>query len=57
MPENTEDRAALVNRQLPEMTLSTAENPLTAPRPPPENLSVAQRAQYRFQVEGNAISE
>ena len=56
MPEKADDRAALVNRQLPEMTLSTAENALTAPRPPPEDLSTAQRAQYRFQVKGNAIS-
>ncbi|RMZ74604.1 oxidoreductase short chain dehydrogenase reductase family [Pyrenophora seminiperda CCB06] len=55
MPEKADDRAALVNRQLPEMALSTAENPLTAPRPPPEELSTAQRAQYRFQVKGNAI--
>lgn len=51
-----DDRSSLVNRQLPEMTLSTADNPLTAPRPPPPNLSTAQRAQYRFQVKGNAIS-
>lgn len=51
-----DDRSALVNRQLPEMTLSTADNPLTAPQPPQDNLSTAQRAQYRFQVKGNAIS-
>jgi len=56
MAGDAEDRAALVNRQLPEMTLSTADNPLTAPKPPPENLSTAERAQYRFQVKGNAIS-
>jgi hypothetical protein len=56
MPDNTEDRASLVNRQLPEMVLSTADNPLTAPRPPPDNLSTAQKAAYRFQVTGNAIS-
>lgn len=55
MPENPEERAALVNRQLPEMTLSTADNPLTAPQPPPEGFSVVQRARYRFQVQGNAI--
>jgi sorbose reductase len=51
-----EERAALVNRNIPEMVLSTADNPLTAPRPPPQGLSTAQRAQYRFQVKGNAIS-
>lgn len=56
MPDTNDDRASLVNRQLPEMTLSTASNPLTAPQPPPENLSAAQRAAYRFQVKGNAIS-
>lgn len=56
MPDNADERAALVNRQLPEMQLSTAENPLTAPQPPPDNLNAAQRAQYRFQVKGNAIS-
>jgi sorbose reductase len=56
MPGDGDDRAALVNRQLPEMTLSTADNTLTAPKPPPEGLSTAQRAQYRFQVKGNAVS-
>jgi hypothetical protein len=56
MPENAEERASLVNRQLPEMALSTAANPLTAPRPPPDNLTGAQRVAYRFQVKGNAIS-
>ncbi|CAN9221858.1 unnamed protein product [Alternaria alternata] len=55
MPGDGDDRAALVNRQLPEMTLSTADNPLTAPKPPPHDLSTAQRAQYRFQVKGNAV--
>ncbi|KAF2025864.1 NAD(P)-binding protein [Setomelanomma holmii] len=55
MPDNAEDRASLVNRQLPEMVLSTAENPLTAPQPPPDNLTTAQRVAYRFQVKGNAI--
>ncbi|KAH7135924.1 hypothetical protein B0J11DRAFT_519543 [Dendryphion nanum] len=53
MPD--EDRSLLVNRQLPEMTLSTAENPLTIPKPPPDNFTTAQRVQYRFQVKGNAI--
>lgn len=50
-----EDRSSLVDRQLPEMTLSTAENPLTAPNPPPDNLTTAQRVQYRFQVKGNVV--
>jgi sorbose reductase len=57
MPDNAKDRSSLTTRQLPEMVLSTAENPLTAPRPPPDSLSTAQRAQYRFQVKGNAISK
>ncbi|KAF2689969.1 NAD(P)-binding protein [Lentithecium fluviatile CBS 122367] len=55
MPDNAEDRAALTNRQLPEMVLSREENPLTVPRPPPEGFTNTQRAQYRFQVKGNAI--
>ncbi|KAF1997393.1 NAD(P)-binding protein [Amniculicola lignicola CBS 123094] len=55
MPDVPEDRGSLVNRQLPEMVLSTADNPLTVPLPPPPTLSSAQRAQYRFQVKGNAI--
>ncbi|KAF2642809.1 NAD(P)-binding protein [Massarina eburnea CBS 473.64] len=53
--EDAEDRASLVSRQIPEMKLSTAENPLTAPRPVPQDLKPAEKAQYRFQVKGNAI--
>jgi hypothetical protein len=52
------DRAALVNRQLPEMTLSNG-NPLsnTAPPPPPHaNVSPAETARNRFCVKGNAVS-
>lgn len=56
MAGDGEDRASLVNRQLPEMTLSTADSPLTKPRPPPENMKPAERVQYRFEVHGNAIS-
>lgn len=56
MPEDTEIRAALTARQLPEMVLSKAENPLTAPQPPANTLSTTERVQYRFQVKGNAIS-
>ncbi|KAF2791400.1 NAD(P)-binding protein [Melanomma pulvis-pyrius CBS 109.77] len=55
MSDNPPSRASLTSRQLPEMTLSTASNPLTAAIPPPSNLSAAQRTQYRFQVTGNAI--
>jgi sorbose reductase len=49
-------RASLTSRQLPEMKLSAADNPLTVAIQPPSNLSAAQKAQYRFQVTGNAIS-
>ncbi|KAF2706410.1 2-deoxy-D-gluconate 3-dehydrogenase [Pleomassaria siparia CBS 279.74] len=55
MADDHVSREALKSRQLPEMTLSTADNPLTAPILPPSNLSAVQRAQYRFQVTGNAI--
>lgn len=55
MPDHVESRDALTARQLPEMQLSTAENPLTAPRLPPDGLNAAQRARHRFEVVGNAI--
>ncbi|KAJ4359723.1 uncharacterized protein N0V89_000279 [Didymosphaeria variabile] len=55
MPDNPESRDSLTTRQLPEMQLSTADNPLTAPRLPPDGLTTAQRAQHRFSVKGNAI--
>jgi len=56
MAGDGEDRASLINRQLPEMTLSTGDNPLTKARPPPQNLKPAEKAQFRFEVHGNAIS-
>ncbi|KAK3210356.1 hypothetical protein GRF29_44g2443573 [Pseudopithomyces chartarum] len=55
MADETELRESLTARQLPEMTLSTEDNPLTAPKLPPDNFSAAQRAQYRFSVTGNVI--
>ncbi|KAF2020768.1 NAD(P)-binding protein [Aaosphaeria arxii CBS 175.79] len=55
MPDAPEDRSSLVDRLIPEMALSTAGNPLTAPAPPADNLSNAQRADFRFTVPGNAI--
>ncbi|KAF1977405.1 NAD(P)-binding protein [Bimuria novae-zelandiae CBS 107.79] len=55
MSDDPESRESLKMRQLPEMVLSTADNPLTAPRLPPEGLSAAQRAQHRFSVKGNVI--
>ncbi|CAI6315691.1 unnamed protein product [Periconia digitata] len=51
-----DERASLTARQIPEMTLSTASNPLTAPRTPPEGLTNAQRAEHRFKVQGNVVS-
>lgn len=48
-------RAALVSRLLPQMTLSTAENPLTAPLPPPSTSSIQERAAARFEIDGNAV--
>lgn len=56
MAGDGEDRASLVNRQLPEMTLSIADSALTKARPPPDSLRPAERAQFRFEVHGNAIS-
>lgn len=49
------DRAALANRTLPQMTLSTATNPLTAVQPPITGETSAQRALDRFRVQGNAV--
>ncbi|KAK5946568.1 hypothetical protein PMZ80_000711 [Knufia obscura] len=52
---NPEDRAALASRTLPQMTLSTAESPLTAPLPPPQASTPAERATARFRIDGNAV--
>jgi sorbose reductase len=51
-------RSSLVNRQLPEMRVSTGdETSMTAPPPPiPRYLDGTGRALYRFAVEGNAVS-
>ncbi|PVI05045.1 NAD(P)-binding protein [Periconia macrospinosa] len=54
MPQDN-DRASLTSRKLPEMKLSTADNPLTAPKGPPNGLTNAQRAEFRFKVSGNVI--
>jgi len=59
MPETANEREALKNRQLPEMTLSNAftEDSLTKPTQPfPESMSTQERIMRRFAVEGNAIS-
>ncbi|KAF9449249.1 NAD(P)-binding protein [Macrolepiota fuliginosa MF-IS2] len=48
-------RDALAKRTIPEMVLSQASNPLTAPIPSPEGLTPAERAIRRFSVTGNAI--
>lgn len=56
MPDNA-DRDALVNRMLPEMTLSDGSpSSLTSPPPRmPSGLSAEARAKLRFSVQGNAI--
>lgn len=51
-------REDLTARVLPKMTLSSESNPLTAPLPMlSSDLSPAERALARFQVEGNAVSK
>lgn len=50
-----DERAALISRAIPTMSLSNAENPLTAPLPPVSSASPAERAVARFKVEGNAV--
>ncbi|EXJ90723.1 gluconate 5-dehydrogenase [Capronia coronata CBS 617.96] len=50
-----DERAALASRTIPTMSLSTAENPLTAPLPPVSSTSPAERAAARFRTEGSAI--
>ena len=50
-----DERAALASRTIPQMTLSTASNPLTAPLPPIASTSAAERALQRFAIEGNAV--
>ncbi|KAJ9661382.1 hypothetical protein H2198_001950 [Neophaeococcomyces mojaviensis] len=52
---NPEDRAALSSRVIPTMTLSTAQNPLTAPLLPPQAAAAAERAAARFEITGNAV--
>ncbi|EXJ70923.1 gluconate 5-dehydrogenase [Cladophialophora psammophila CBS 110553] len=52
----TEDeRSALTSRIIPTMSLSMAENPLTAPLAPIKTTSPAARAAARFRIEGNAV--
>ncbi|KAF7980577.1 hypothetical protein HWV62_37753 [Athelia sp. TMB] len=48
-------REALTSREIPQMTLSEASNPLTAPLPTLDALQPTDRAVKRFAVEGNAI--
>ncbi|RMD39994.1 hypothetical protein DV735_g5136, partial [Chaetothyriales sp. CBS 134920] len=51
-----DERAALTSRIIPQMTLSTASNPLTAPLPRlPTSSSAGERASQRFAIEGNAV--
>ncbi|OAL35421.1 hypothetical protein AYO20_05271 [Fonsecaea nubica] len=50
-----DERAALTSRIIPTMSLSVAENPLTAPLAPVQATSASERAAARFKVEGNAV--
>ncbi|KAJ4679618.1 hypothetical protein HRR93_002576 [Exophiala dermatitidis] len=51
-----DERASLTSRTIPTMTLSTADNPLTAPLPPlPPSTLPAERAAARFQCEERAV--
>ena len=50
-----DERAALISRVIPTMSLSTAGNPLTAPLPPFQASTAAGRAAARFFIEGNAV--
>ena len=50
-----DERAALTSRTIPTMTLSTAENLLTAPLPHAQARTAVERAAARFGIEGNAV--
>jgi len=50
-----DNRAELATRQIPIMTLSSANNPLTAPLAPPSGRSATELAAARFAIKGNAI--
>ncbi|KAE9398113.1 NAD(P)-binding protein [Gymnopus androsaceus JB14] len=52
---SNESRNELTKRIIPQMTLSDASNPLTAPLKMAENLTANERVQMRFAIEGNAI--
>jgi len=50
-----DERASLASRVIPTMSLSTIDNPLTAPLPPVSSTSPSERAAARFSIEGNAV--
>ena len=50
-----DERAALTSRIIPTMSLSTKENPLTAPLLPAQTTSATERAAARFRIEGNVV--
>lgn len=50
-----DERASLSSRILPTMTLSAAENQLTAPLPPVTSESATERAAARFRIHGAAV--
>lgn len=53
--ESKDERAALTSRVIPQMTLSTAESPLTRPLPPIEARTATERALARFAVGGACV--
>ncbi|KAL0571539.1 hypothetical protein V5O48_010430 [Marasmius crinis-equi] len=55
MPADDSARDQLTKRQIPQLVLSTASNPLTAPGILSVDLKPAERAQKRFEIRGNAI--
>lgn len=54
-PEQQDERAALTSRVIPQMTLSTAESPLTRPLRPIESKAASERALARFAVSGACV--
>jgi sorbose reductase len=52
---SADERAALVEREIPRMVLSTEENPLTRPLPPISERAPQARALARFAVQGHCV--
>ena len=54
-PVLKDERAALISRMMPQMILSTASNPLTAPLQPLPTPSAAEQATERFAISGTCV--